>query len=284
MTAATEKDVEQSLPPVVDGEMATIVSIKVLERKTRAPQPYNEGQLINDMAEAGKFLENDDNASAYRKVLKQTSGLGTSATRAAIIENLKQKGFLENFKVKVRGKDVEYIRSTKKGRDLIAYLPPRLYDIATTARWEADLAVVEVKGGGPVLEAAIVQETIKMVATLKTHGRMKRSEKPITQTKEKSPMSDNQERSTSKPTEKMVEYATKIAKAINLPPDDLHAALESFESCKIFIDANKEAANRPSEKQLNFARSIATKKGLTIPDSALADAREISKWIDENKA
>lgn len=95
-------------------------------------------------------------------------------------------------------------------------------------------------------------------------------------------MSDNQERSTSKPTEKMLEYATKIAKAINLPavPDNV---LESFEECKKFIDDNKEAANRPSEKQLNFARSIATKKGLTIPDTALADAREISKWIDENK-
>lgn len=282
MAAAAEKDVEQSLPPVVDGEMATITSIKVLERKTRPPLPYTEGKLIDDMAEAGKFLESDENTSAYRKVLKQTSGLGTSATRAAIIENLKGKGFLESFKVKIKGKDVTYIRSTKKGRDLIAYLPPRLYDIATTARWEADLAVVEVQGGGAKLEAAIVQETIKMVATLKTHGRMNRSEKPITQTKEKSSMSDNQERSTSKPTEKMLEYATKIAKAINLPavPDNV---LESFEDCKAFIDENKEAANRPSEKQLNFARSIATKKGLTIPDTALADAREISKWIDENK-
>jgi DNA topoisomerase-3 len=282
MAAAAEKDIEQSLPPVVDGEMATITAIKVMERKTRAPQPYTEGQLITDMAEAGKFLENDDNTSAYRKVLKQTSGLGTSATRDAIIENLKAKGFLETFKVKIRGKDVTYIRSTKKGRDLIAYLPPRLYDIATTARWEADLALVEVQGGGPALEAAVVQETINMVATLKTHGRMKRSEKPITQTKEKSSMSDNQERSTSKPTEKMMEYATKIAKAINLPavPDNV---LESFEECKKFIDDNKDAANRPSEKQLNFARSIATKKGLTIPDTALADAREISKWIDENK-
>jgi DNA topoisomerase-3 len=282
MAAAAEKDVEQSLPPVVDGEMATVLSIKVMERKTRAPTPYTEGQLVIDMAEAGKFLENDENVSAYRKVLKQTSGLGTSATRDSIIENLKQKGFLETFMVKIKGKDVKHIRSTKKGKDLIAYLPPRLYDIATTARWEADLALVEVQGGGPALEAAVVDETIKMVATLKTHGRMKRSEKPITQTKEKSSMSDNQERSTSKPTEKMLEYATKIAKAINLPavPDNV---LESFEECKKFIDDNKEAANRPSEKQLNFARSIATKKGLTIPDTALADAREISKWIDENK-
>ena len=94
-------------------------------------------------------------------------------------------------------------------------------------------------------------------------------------------MSENQERTASKPTEKMLEYATKIAKAIGQPvPDEVVA---DFEACKLFIDANKEAANRPSEKQLKFAESIASKKQLTIPPEALADAREISKWIDENK-
>jgi DNA topoisomerase IA len=273
MATKIEKEVEQKLPPLVNGEMATVMSVKVMEKKTRPPLPYTEGQLITDMSEAGKYLEESD----YRKVLKQTSGLGTSATRDSIIENLKFKGFLETFKVK----DRTYIRSTKKGQDLIAYLPPGLYDIATTARWEADLAVVEVQGGGAKLEAAIAQEAINMVAILKTHGRMTRSEQPITHKKENSSMSENQERSASKPTEKMLEYATKIAKAIGQPvPDEVVA---DFEACKLFIDANKEAANRPSEKQLKFAESIAAKKQLTIPPEALADAREISKWIDENK-
>lgn len=277
MATANEKEVEQKLPPLVDGEMGTIVSIKVLEKKTRPPLPYSEGQLITDMAGAGKFLVDGENKKDYEKILKQTSGLGTSATRDSIIENLKHKGFLEVFTVQKK----TYIRSTKKGRDLIAYLPPRLYDIATTARWEAELGVVEVQGGGAKLEAAVAQEAINMVAILKTHGRMKRSEQPITHKKENSSMSENQERGPSKPTEKMLEYATKIAKAINQPlPDEVVA---DFDACKAFIDANKEAANRPSEKQLKFAQSIADKRQLEIPAEALADAREISKWIDANK-
>jgi len=274
MAAKPKTEVEQKLPPLVNGEMATVLSVSVQAKKTRAPVPYTEGQLITDMSEAGKFLEEGE----YRKVLKQTSGLGTSATRDSIIENLKAKGYLHI--VQDSPKDPKYIRATSKGKDLIAYLPPSMYDIARTAQWEADLAVVEVKGGGPAVEAAVVKEAINMVATLQTHGRMNRSEKPLTPKKETS-MSDNQERAASKPTEKMLEYATKIAKAIgqDLPED---VSLD-FEACKAFIDANKEAANRPSEKQLKFAQSIAAKKNLTIPDTALADAREISKWIDENK-
>jgi hypothetical protein len=281
MATKNEKEVEQKLPPLVNGEMATVMSVKLMEKKTRPPLPYTEGQLITDMSEAGKFLEVEE--SAYRKVLKKTSGLGTSATRDSIIENLKFKGLLESFTVKdsPKAKERTYIRSTKKGQDLIAYLPPALYDIATTARWEADLAVVEVQGGGAKLEAAVAQEAINMVAILKTHGRMERSEKPATHKKEKTSMSENQERGASSPTEKMLEYATKIAKAINQPlPDEV---ANDFEACKLFIDTHKEAANRPSEKQLKFAESIAAKKQLTIPPEALADAREISKWIDANK-
>lgn len=222
------------------------------------------------MAEAGKFLDD----SHYKKILKQTSGLGTSATRDSIIENLKYKGFIEN--------DGKYIKSTKKGRDLIAYLPPELYDIARTAKWEAELDVVAAKGGGAALEALIAKEAINMVAILKSYGRMQRSEKPITPSKEKTAMSENQEQSTGKPTEKMVEFATKIAKALNQPLPE--AVSSNFDTCKEYIDSNKAAASKPSEKQLKYAESIALKKGLTIPDDVKADSREMSKWIDEHKA
>lgn len=269
MATKPDKDTEQKLPPLADGEIATVLSVKVLDKKTRPPKFYTEGVLITDMAEAGKFLEE----SEHRKILKQTSGLGTSATRDSIIENLKFKGFIV--------KDGSYVKSTKKGRDLIAYLPPRLYDIATTARWEAELDIVAAKGGGAQLEAAVALEAINMVAILKTHGRMARSEKPITHKKENTSMSENTERTASAPTEKMLEYAVKIAKIIG---QDLPEEVSTdFNTCKEFIDQHKEAANRPSEKQLKFAESIAAKKQLTIPAEVLADGREISKWIDANK-
>ena len=268
MAQAQEKDKEPQLPPLIDGEMAQVISIKVMDRETRRPQRYAEGTLINDMSEAGKFLEE----SEYRKILKQTSGLGTSATRAGIIENLKDKGLLVT-----EGKNIV---STKKGRDLIAFLPKALYDIATTARWEAELDIVAEKGGGKKFEEAIGAEVINMVATLKAHERMTRSEKPVSTKKESSSMSDNEKR-VSKPTDKMVEFATKIAKALNQPlPEEVSL---DFDACKQFIDDNKAAASRPSEKQLKYAQSIADKKSLTIPDEVKADAKEISKWIDENK-
>lgn len=87
------------------------------------------------------------------------------------------------------------------------------------------------------------------------------------------------------PTQKMADFATSIAKRLNLElPLDV---MVDFDACKQFIDANIDAANAipnpPSEKQVKFATSIATKKGLTIPAEALAQGKELSKWIDANK-
>jgi hypothetical protein len=82
-----------------------------------------------------------------------------------------------------------------------------------------------------------------------------------------------------KPTEKMLEFAKKLAtrKGEPLPPE----VAADFVACKAYLDANQILP--PSEKQLAYAGNIANRKGLTIPADVAASGKLISAWIDENK-
>lgn len=272
-TAKNESAPDNLLPDLEDGEVATIVAIEVKEKKTRPPTPYTEGLLLDDMRAASKFIEDDPE---LKKMLKEVSGLGTAATRDSIIEGLKRDKYLE--------KSGKYLVATEKGLAFIQWLDkvmPELTNVAQTARWEAELSLVAQKGGGAAFETRIAEMVRKLISTLKAApslGLAARSSTPTT--KESSSMSENEKRS-SKPTDKMLEYAKNIAQRINVKvPDDV---MTDFDACKAFIDQNKDAAMRPSEKQLNFANSIAERKGLTIPPETLANGKELSRWIDEHK-
>ena len=270
-----EQTVEQVLPPVQNGELARVDTIELLEKKTRPPKRYTEGTLVRDMKDAGKFLTE----SSLKKVLRDTSGLGTSATRDSIIEALKQRDFIR--------REGQALVSTKKGRDLIAYLPPEFTDVAITARWEAELDIVAQQGGGPALEARLRDEVARLVSTLKAHGPMNRSEAVSrnSSTNKETSMSENGEKRRSGPTDKMLEFAKSISKRVGAPlPEN---AKDDFDACRAFIEEHKEAAQAapaaPTKKQLDFAKSIAERKSLTIPPSTLKNMKELSAWIDANK-
>jgi DNA topoisomerase-3 len=270
---ATAKPAETRLPDLEDGEMAEIVALTVVEKTTRAPAHYTEASLLEDMVSAGKFIENDP---ALRKALKVVSGLGTSATRAATFEGLKHDKYIE--------KSGKHIKALPKGIALIQWLEgvaPELTNVAVTARWEADLAVVAETGGGAAFEARIVEMVKDLIAKLKLAPAMSLASPSKTPSKETSRMSENNGERSSAPTPKMLEYASNIAAKMGTSLPENVAA--SFEACKEFIDANKEAAMRPSEKQLKFATSIAERKGLAIPTETLANGKELSAWIDANK-
>jgi DNA topoisomerase-3 len=269
---AERDDVEQSLPPLDDGELADIVSIDVRARKTRAPAHYTEGTLLDDMKGASKFVEDDPE---LKKLLKQVSGLGTAATRDNIIENLKAHKYLE--------KSGKYTVATEKGIAFITWLEkvyPDAADVGVTARWEAELAVVEKKGGGKAFEDRVVQKVRDMISTFKAAPPM--SPAATTTHKESHNMTDtNEQKRASKPTDKMLEFAKSIAKKVGVRlPDEV---MGDFDACRAFIDEHKDVAMRPSDKQLNFANSIASSKGLTIPAEVMNNGRELSKWIDEHK-
>lgn len=109
----------------------TGIACEITEGETTPPLPYTEGTLIADMASIAKFVTDPE----VQAVLKQKDdgkkgehgGIGTTATRASIIEKLKERGYLED----VKGK----IRSTEKARAFYHLLPPEIRGADVTARW-----------------------------------------------------------------------------------------------------------------------------------------------------
>lgn len=263
---------EQVLPPVEDGEAARVLDVQVKSKRTRPPSHYTEGALIEDMKGAAKFVEDD---AELKKVLKDASGLGTSATRDNIIETLKHHGYLD--------KSGKHLVATEKGIAFVQWLKqamPELTDVAVTARWEAELSVVAKRGGGKEFEDKLAAKVREMMSILKSSPPLDGTSH-TTQTTEKTSMSETETRRASKPTDKMLDYAKSIAKSIGQRvPDDV---MTDFDACRAFIDANKDSANQPTEKQVKYAESIAKSKGLTIPAEVRANKKLISAWIDEHK-
>ena len=99
-------------------------------KKTTPPPRFTQGSLLDAMKKVHLLVDDP----AVKKKLKTVEGIGRSATRAAIIETLLKRGFLEQ-----KGKQ---IISSQIGRALVAALPPRLIDPALTAMWETALDAV----------------------------------------------------------------------------------------------------------------------------------------------
>ena len=122
-----DEDSEQSLPPMQKGDKLKFLSVKSTNRKTKPPARYTEATLLTAMEHPGKFIEDE----ALREALDRTSGLGTPATRADIIEKL-----FNTFYVERKGKD---IFPTAKGVQLIDLAPSELRSAELTAKWEQQL-------------------------------------------------------------------------------------------------------------------------------------------------
>jgi DNA topoisomerase-3 len=120
----------QLLPRLDIGQVLKSLQAEVLEKNTSPPKAYTDGSLLAAMTGISAHVSDPQ----LRKVLRETDGLGTEATRAGIIELLFTRGFLSRT-----GKT---ITSTASGRGLIEALP----DVATypdmTARWESELSAI----------------------------------------------------------------------------------------------------------------------------------------------
>jgi DNA topoisomerase-3 len=88
-------------------DKGTTTNTEVKEGKTKPPARLTEGDLISLMKSAGKYISDED----LEKVLNQTEGLGTEATRASIIKRLKTAKYIEIKK--------NMVYSTKKERTII---------------------------------------------------------------------------------------------------------------------------------------------------------------------
>lgn len=117
----------QSLPVIREGAKFPVLSTKIGQGKARPPARYTEATLLSAMENPSKQIT-DKNLKA---VISQTSGLGTPATRADIIEKL-----FDNFSIERVGKE---IHPTAKGKQLIKIVPPDLKSAELTAKWEQQL-------------------------------------------------------------------------------------------------------------------------------------------------
>jgi DNA topoisomerase-3 len=120
----------QPIPNLKNGQVLTVQDSDVQAKQTTPPPRFTDGSLIEAMSNIHKVVEDE----AAKAKLKETSGLGTEATRASIIETLLCRGFLER-----KGKQV---LSTQTGRALVRALPKDLTDPVLTARWEDALSSV----------------------------------------------------------------------------------------------------------------------------------------------
>lgn len=118
------------LPAVANGTSSSVGSVSLTKGKTSPPKHYTEATLIADMRQAAKFVTDP----RMKTILKETTGIGTAATQANILETLKGKGFLEVSK--------KHLISTPLGRQVIQVCPPALYDIGMTAAWEEALSQI----------------------------------------------------------------------------------------------------------------------------------------------
>ena len=121
-----------TLPDFTEGQTFDGAEVAVTEHFTQPPKPYTEDTLLSAMENAGK---EDTPEDAERK------GLGTPATRAAIIEKLVAAGFVER-----KGKS---LIPTKAGINLVTVLPEPLTSPMLTAEWEQKLTEIAKGGADP---------------------------------------------------------------------------------------------------------------------------------------
>lgn len=119
---------EKSLPELTDGQIFENVSASTAEHWTSPPKPFTEDTLLSAMETAGN-KDYDENSDALKK------GLGTPATRAAIIEGLVKREYIERKK--------KQLIATDKGVNLIKVVPDEVKSPKMTANWETDLQSIE---------------------------------------------------------------------------------------------------------------------------------------------
>lgn len=125
------------LPRLDNNEPVHCQQATVTEKKTQPPQYFTDATLLSAMTNIARFVSDRE----LRKTLRETDGLGTEATRAAILETLFKRDYLF--------REGRHIRATTKGRRLIEALPESITTPDRTAVWEATLESIRQGEGDP---------------------------------------------------------------------------------------------------------------------------------------
>ena len=122
-----EEEREQSLPDLKQGDKLSVQSVRINPGKTAPPKRYTEATLLTAMEHPAAQVKDKDQS----KILEETGGLGTPATRADIIEKLFSAFYIER-----RGKELV---PTSKGIQVVGLAPADLRSASLTAQWEKRL-------------------------------------------------------------------------------------------------------------------------------------------------
>src|SRR4029077_15496030 len=126
-----DEGADQQLPKLERGENVRTLEVESLARETKPPRRYSDASLLGAMETAGKLVEDEE----LREAMKD-SGIGTPATRAAIIERLIDVGYVE--------RDGRSLVCTEKGLGVIRLLDDHaLTSPSLTGDWEHRLSKIE---------------------------------------------------------------------------------------------------------------------------------------------
>ncbi len=131
--SAAEEDEgrDQTLPKLELGEEVDTSEVEAAEKETKPPRRYSDASLLGAMETAGKLVDDDE----LREAMKE-SGIGTPATRAAIIERLIDVGYIE--------REGRALVPTEKGMNVIRLLDGHpLTEPALTGEWEHRLGEIQ---------------------------------------------------------------------------------------------------------------------------------------------
>lgn len=120
---------DTTLPTLQEHDERIVQGARVKKESTKPPSPHTEASLLSAMENAGRDIEDEE-----LKEQMKGSGLGTPATRAAIIDRLIQVGYVQR-----KGKTVQ---PTEKGEKLIAVVPQDIASPEMTGKWEKALSEI----------------------------------------------------------------------------------------------------------------------------------------------
>ena len=121
----------QVLPALREGLACRVTEAEIKALKTLPPKPYTQGELVKSMKGVARFVTDP----RLKQKLKDTTGIGTEATRANIITGLLTRGYLVKKGRSIRASDAAFT--------LIDAVPAAIADPGTTAVWEQALDMIE---------------------------------------------------------------------------------------------------------------------------------------------
>ncbi|WP_090503892.1 DNA topoisomerase III [Pseudomonas borbori] len=121
----------QALPALREGQDCSVTGVTLKDLWTQPPKPFTEGDLIKAMKNVAKLVDDP----RLKQKLKDTTGIGTEATRAGIIQGLLERGYLV--------KQGKALAATPAACSLIDAVPRAIADPGTTAIWEQALDMVQ---------------------------------------------------------------------------------------------------------------------------------------------